>query len=451
MDNLPEELIVNEIVPLLPLSDIFSYSQLNKQTIKQSHSVGLWKLYTRYFTHHQYQQLAIDLSLHGDKYFPLFRALISCSLPRMDIYTLHRAFIAFGQKSNPKCSKGVAYLLSLLSKESHPNFFFDSRLNDAVILTDRAISAIKKIGSDHQSSLTKKKFRPDKSLLAELHKIDNGYNSRYSHGFYGRFDMFTLHLIPIIDNLNLVDYIWLFDPRTILPDEMVDVDSCEEDQQYEIRWGCAFGSDEESGEDEESGDDVRGCSYQYLGSTMTTITGSIAGALAAHGTKYHHELVRCLSIVKSKEEKIGYLQHVFSFCSLETARLCEDDWKLFANNIMLPFHSISNQDVLEEILPLVEEGMSSLWKFRKWGPAYEPNNWLDIFIKRDNDKGIVPILCNIYARGYTVWTKEVVKLLNRDHNFDISTLKIIPFQEFDYTVPGYYMINVAECNLQQCC
>ena len=435
MDNLPEELIINEIIPLLSLSDIFSYSRLNKRTIKQSHSVALWKSYTRYFTHHQYQKLAIDLSLHGDKYFSFFKILISFSLHKMDIYTLHRAFISFGQKH----SKGVAYLLSLLSKESHPNFFFDSRLDVAVYLTDKVISVIKKIGSDHQSSLTKRKFRPDKSLLAELYKIDNGYNNRYSHGFYRRFSMFTLHLIPIIDNLNLFDYLWLFDPRTILPEEMVDIDSSQEDQHFETQWGCGFSSNEDFNLDNHPG-----CRYQYLSSTMTTITGSFAEALSAHGKKYQNELVHCLCIVKSKEERIEYFQYVFNFCYLETAELFETDWKSFANDIPLPFSSINDLYLLEKILPLIIEENVFLWRFRTWGLVYEPNIWIDIFTKKDDNRDIVSTLSNIYARGYTVWVKEVVKLLKRDHKLNIDTFNIIPFQEFDYTIPGYHVINVGD-------
>ena len=429
---LPDEVITYCILIELPFIDLMTYLVVDKKAFSWRSSKLFWNRYLGAQDRCQLQSIVVKISLAGANLFQLFEIIVTTSIDHLDIITLHQTLVTFGQL---KFSSGVDLIRSLIGLlSSHPNFHFHEPLDIGVDLTERAIETIKKIGLDYEYFLShqhRPTFRPRNDHLTELMVIDNGYNPRYSHSFFSRMSIFAMHLIPVIDRLQLHDYLWLFDHQSVLSEEDSD---CEQDSSEEPR----------------PIQDVPTRYNQYVSSTLMEIAASVVAALSAHNKKYQSELTRCLSIVKSERVKVICILKTLQFCRYPTFQILEG-YLLGCDNSHFRYgrYIIGERSIMDWFLKFPDKIRPN--EFLLYGaPAFPPESWvalsLEILTQQNIyqwhetiEKKIDFLLGWIYGKGYTRWVDEVVEILNHHpgYDFNITEVRYNGYQEFAYHSGNY--------------
>ena len=443
LHSLPNDIVFSEIIPYMELFDIYNYHILCKITVSQVESVDFWKGYIKKQTHNTINNIALKLSFR--RHLFLLKYYLVASKGVLDIVTLQQILITFAQF---EFEEGIEYLLSFVEsldkpfieyltyndikiEEStniiHPNFPLDATILVGVRLTSEVVSIIKEVGLDYQKFIsnpgTRSTFRPKNSHYIKLIDIDKG-TSDYSHAFYSRFGWFSKHLIPIIHQLRLEDYLWLFDSRTVLPTPMVHYDSCDEDKSHDDCWGGSGDSDySDESEDEfenvvirKSQDkyinDVPVRYIQYADTTMLDITESIAGALAAWDDKYINEMLQCLRLVKSSRLKAAYIRKMIVYCNYDTFKLLIENFNITLKDYFVWLdtnNKIYDIRVFRHLQDIFTEERYHFFKFQ--GFFLEPEEWVDgILNVVDRSKlKIYDDISYIHYRGYDVWSMKAIE------------------------------------------
>ena len=93
--------------------------------------------------------------------------------------------------------------------------------------------------------------------------------------------------------MNITDYIWLFDSRTILPKPFTHRDSSDEDEPTNDNWVEMLISDSSYSSESDEESEYQKINILTISFKMLTISKSFIVALSPYGDRYKEEIIKC--------------------------------------------------------------------------------------------------------------------------------------------------------------